>query len=230
MEKLNFELKKEVINPLVLVRIDWVQHSSGIYKMLTDIEPNYKLTDTHKYVLKLFLLYFTGNIDFTKEKMSNGKYGNLENGIWLVGNTGSGKSTIFDVFRQYTCNIIKTNSFVRQYASEIIEEVKVYGTPVMDKFYHNFQEENKKPKPITLYIDDVWNRPDEVVNFGTKSHVMEQLMDIRYNVFQRYGVRTFISTNKGLAGLKQMDIDERILGRMSEQFNIIELESNDFRK
>jgi len=230
MKELNFNISKDIINPIKKIDIDWAGHATGIQTMLKQIEPNYKMTEQHKHVLKLFLLYFTGNMNFITYEMSNDKPGDLQKGIWLVGNTGSGKSTIFDVFREYTCNIIRANSFIKYEADGLIEDVKVSGTSVLSQFYHNFTSENKGAKPITLYIDDVWNRPDKVVNFGTTSNVMEQLMGIRYNVFQRYGVRTFISTNKGLSELAEMDIDRRILGRMSEQFNIIELESKDFRK
>lgn len=232
MEHINRKLSLSRIaqyNPIGHIDINWNYHSNGILQILKDKQPNYELTEVHKIALKYFLQHFTGMKEFESNVFSNGKNGDLNKGILLIGNVGSGKSLIFEVFKQYTLEVIKRNGFIHRYASEIIDEVGTYGVTVLDEYFHNFQGDNKQPKPMTVYIDDLWNQRDEVNNYGTKINVMEKLMDIRYNVYQRYNVRTYASTNMYFKDLKEIRIDKRVLSRMYEMFNVLELNSKNFR-
>lgn len=210
------------------VDVNWVKHSNGIMEIARQYEPKFKLNDHNKTVLRLFLLYFTGNPNFITElKEQRGVEGNLDKGIMLIGGVGTGKSLMFKIFRKYTRDVINTNSFLDRSAIDIIDSVNVNGVKVLEEYNHNIVD--KIARPIRCYVDDIASKNELVNNYGTPINVIEQLLSIRYNIFARYGTLTHVSSNKFPAEMKEL-YDTRIIDRMKEMFNIIELGGKSFRK
>jgi DNA replication protein DnaC len=201
-------------NIIRAVDINWNQHSSGVLNIAKSIEPDFLIDETNKDVLKQLLLYFTGSDEFD---------GSLKKGIMLIGGVGTGKSLLFRIFKEYTSQIIRINSFQYHTSQEIIDNVNVKGVEYMDVFNHNYDN------PITCYIDDIASRNEVIKYYGTEVNVMEQLLSIRYNVFSRYRKLTHVTSNKYPSDFKDL-YDNRIVDRMKEMFNIIELTGKSFRK
>jgi DNA replication protein DnaC len=201
-------------NIIKTVEINWNQHSSGILNIAKSIEPDFLINENNKNLLKQLLLYFTGSDDFE---------GSLKKGIMLIGGVGTGKSLLFRIFKEYTSQIIRINSFQYHTGQEIVDNVNVKGVEYMDLFNHNFDN------PIVCYIDDIASRNEIIKYYGTEVNVMEQLLSIRYNVYSKYRKLTHVTSNKYPSDFKEL-YDDRIVDRMKEMFNIIELTGESFRK
>lgn len=218
---------QEKKNQIKEVKVDWVQHSNGVLNIAKTLVKDYKINETNKEVFKLLLLYFTGNPEFLTEfKKKTGVEGSFNKGIMLIGTVGTGKSLFFEIFKNYTRNIIRANSFQAYTSLDIIDSVNVSGASFLEKFNHNFF--GNKAKPLRVYIDDIAAKNETVKNYGTEINVIEQLLSIRYNVFQRYGTLTHCTTNKYPSELVEV-YDVRTVDRMKEMFNIIELKGKSFR-
>lgn len=208
------ELEPNDDNIIKTVEINWNQHSFGIINIAKSIEPDFVINETNKDTLKQLLLYFSGSSKFD---------GSLRKGIMLIGSVGTGKSLLFRVFKEYTSQIIRLNSFQYHTSQEIIDNVNVKGVEYMDLFNHNYDN------PITCYIDDIASRNEVIKYYGTEVNVMEQLLSIRYNIYSRYRKLTHVTSNKYPSDFKEL-YDDRIVDRMKEMFNIIELTGESFRK
>ena len=212
------------------IKINWEQHSRGILNIAKSIEPKFKITENNKHVLRLMLLYFSGNPVFITEMEDYFKVkGSFDKGLLIIGGVGTGKSMLFDIFKHYTMNILHTNSFQVHTAIDIIDSVNVSGVEYLEKYSHNFEHTNKRPNPLRCYIDDIASKNETVKNYGTEINVIEQLLSLRYNVFKRYGTLTHATSNKYPTELLSL-YDARIVDRMKEMFNIIELSGESFRK
>lgn len=196
------------------IEINWPQHAAGVVNIAKSIQPNFEITEENQFVLKELLLYFSGNKNFN---------GSLNKGLFLVGPVGTGKSLFMNVFKKYTSEILKANSFRVYQTSNIIDSVNISGAEYLELFNDNYNN------PITCYIDDISSQNEEVKHFGTSYNVIEQLLSIRYYVYSRYKKLTHISTNKYPKEMVKI-YDKRIVDRMREMFNIIELKGKSFRK
>ncbi len=189
-------------------------HYDGIINIFKYFEPNFIETDEIKSTITKLLYYFTGSSLFD---------GSLKKGIMLVGGLGTGKSLIFRVFKEYTGKILRMNSYQYHYSHEIVDNVNINGVEYLEKYNHNFGT------PITCYVDDIASRNEIIKYFGTEVNVMEQLLSIRYNIYIRYRKLTHVTSNKYPSDFKEL-YDERVIDRMKEMFNIVELKGKSFRK
>lgn len=221
------DIKEQNSQIIKCVEVDWLSHSKIIIEIARKIEPNYTLLDIHKPIYKLFLLYFTGNLNFINEYNAiYGDEGSLSKGLMLIGGVGTGKSLIFKVFKEYTKNILKVNSFQYHECLSIIDNVNIQGVKYLENYNDNFS--GKTAMPITCYLDDIAAKNETVKNFGTDINAIEQLLSIRYNVYSRYKKLTHCTTNKYNKELKNI-YDFRVIDRMREMFNIIEMPGDSFR-
>ena len=181
------------------ISIDWNSHSKTIIdialmlcpKKEDDPDSGYKINENNKPILKLLLLYFTGNKDFeTYCEEITGDTGSLDKGIMLNGGVGTGKTILFEIFKHYTKYVLSVNSFQQFTCIEIIDNVNISGPAYLEQF--SFRD----GKPITCYFDDIASKNEVVKHYGTEMNVIEQLLSLRYNVFQRYGTLTHCTSNK----------------------------------
>ena len=220
MKKINefFNFEENNRQEINKINIDWNVHANLIVMIGKHYESNFKVDKNNQRALKEMLLYFTGNELFS---------GNLNKGLMLIGEVGTGKSLLFKIFKKYTKDVIRTNGYQMHPAIDIIDNVNIQGVECLNIYSNNF--EGKQAHPIRCYIDDIATNREKVKHYGTEINVIEQLLSLRYNVFQRYGTLTHISSNKYPEELSAQ-YDERIIDRMKEMFNIIELEGSSRRK
>jgi hypothetical protein len=209
-------------NIIQSLNIDIDMHKVGIMNLFKMHVHDFIIDEDNKKAISLLFNYFIGNKQFCDE---NGI--SLSKGIMFCGGVGTGKSVLMKSFKTYTGEILKVNGFQYFDASEIIDSVNIYGVEYLDKFSHNLS--SKKANPISCYIDDIISKNEKIKNYGTEISVIEQLISIRYNIFTRYRKLTHFSTNIYPAEMGKY-YDERIIDRLTEMCNIIELPGSSRRK
>lgn len=210
-------------NIIKTIPINWNQHSIGIINIAKNLVSNFEINKNNKPILKLLLMYFTGNELFCDElEKLTGQKGSLSKGLYIVGNVGTGKTILVKTFKEYTKNILSRNSFHFINEIDLINLISVEGTKAID--YYGYNSGN----PITLYIDDFCSKNQKVKFYGQEIDVLDNLLTIRYIVFTKYKKLTHISTNKFPSELLKI-YDNRLIDRFVEMFNIVELNGNSFR-
>lgn len=211
----NSIMQKE--NIIKSFRLDEKDHKTRLLLSLKNIS-KFIIDDENRDVINKLYNYFTGNEKYCVENnISLGK------GIMLVGTVGSGKSILMRGLKQYTSTVLHYNSYQIHLSSEIIDNVNVQGVNYLIRFG------DAVGKPITCYIDDICSKNEIVKNYGTEIKVIEQLVSIRYNIYQKYSLLTHFSTNVYPENMKDY-YDNRTIDRLKEMCNVIELKGESRRK
>jgi len=204
------------------IPINWDVHAHGVFNLIKYFEPEFKISEQQKKLLKQLLLYFTGNNHFE---------GSLSKGLLLTGSVGSGKTLFLEkVFKTYTSEELKVNSFIPFNFKDIAESYKTEGEnafmPIKAKRHETFRE---RMVVSPVLIDDLGAGDFILTNFGNKVNLIDKIINVRYLVYSRFRKLTHATTNLYVSDFKK-HCDERTVSRMSEMFNIIELQDNDYRK
>ncbi|RLD69241.1 MAG: hypothetical protein DRI95_00685 [Bacteroidetes bacterium] len=209
----------EIENIIKSISVNWNEHANGILNLIKSNEPNYEMTANHKYLLKELLLYFTGNSEFK---------GSLNKGILLTGSVGGGKSLLLErIFKHYTSVINQLNSYHLFNFKELSEDFKIKGDIALNELKAIKTNNKTTVKPVL--IDDLGSGNFLVKNYGNDINLIDTIIDIRYLVLSRYRKITHATSNLYISDFKTI-VDDRTISRMSEMFNILELEGKDYRK
>ena len=209
--------------------VNWTEHTKLISKIANHFEPRFIYNEENRLMFKLFLQYFTGSIEFEKTYLDHfGTKGNLNKGLFVIGGVGVGKTLLFKIFKSYTKTILHSNSFRFYNASEIIDNVNIDGKEYLKIFSDNFIDRGIS-NPYTIYIDDLGATNESVNHYGSKTNVIEELLSVRHNVYERYNKLTHVSTNLYSKDLKER-YGIRIIDRIKGMYNIIEFKGESKRK
>ena len=214
-------------NIIKTIPINWNVEANNILKIGMQFIPiktnqnneyivgtGFQIDEKNKGLLRNLLIYFSGN--------EKGAY-SLNKGLLLIGGVGTGKTILMKIFKEYTMNILQSNSFVNYSAQDIVHNVETDGLKILKEFGTTIQ------KPSVCYFDDIASANEIVNYYGTKTNVIETLLSMRYEVFSRFGKLTHLTTNKTPLELRKV-YGERVFDRMKEMFNIVLLDSGSRRK
>lgn len=203
------------------IPINWDTHAHGVFNLIKYFEPNFKMSETQKELLRELLLYFTGNSDFK---------GSLSKGILLTGSVGSGKTLLLEkVFKTYTSEELQQNSYIPYNFKDLAECYKTEGDKAFEQIKAKKHESLNRMIVSPVLIDDLGAGDYILGNFGNKINLIDKVIDVRYLIFSRFRKLTHATTNLYISDFKKA-VDERTISRMAEMFNIIELQDNDYRK
>lgn len=134
-------------------------------------------------------------------------------GVLLIGQTGSGKSLVFEVLHRIL-NPNDKKRFKIESSMDIVHDYNSSGSEVFEAFK---QKRN-------FVIDDLG-----VENmgrfFGTDCNVLEDLIQIRYNLFKTDGFKTHFTTNLIIPDISKK-YGSRVLSRLGEMCEIVVLGGN----
>jgi DNA replication protein DnaC len=199
------------------IKIDIDRHLQVIETIGKYYCNSFKIDKNNEDTINQMLLYFTGSEKCRYE---------LNKGIFLVGGIGTGKTLLFKIFKIYTSSLLKKNSFQSYTTMDVVENVAISGLEYLKIFSDNLQ--GNRAVPIRCYIDDIASSNEKVNYYGTDINVIERLLSLRYNVYQKYGVLTHVSSNKYPKTLEDI-YDSRMTDRFVEMFNVLELKGNSRR-
>ena len=197
------------LEPILSVRIKQAFMASSV-----SVLDNFTVTENIKQHLNDLCAYFLG---------LEGKL-NLNKGVYLVGEYGVGKSTLMKIYRQWLADWwpFSGNGFMITSVEEIIEYYKKNNN--LDKFTTNYNED-KWPDPKHLLINEFGKEIKDKI-YGTEaSHIMNNLMMLRYDLFQNQGKLTHITSNS-----MPFSDEKALMDRYVEMFNVVKINGNSFRK
>ena len=157
----------------------------------------------------------------------------LNKGLLLCGSVGVGKTKIMQLFsvnKRQNFEVLNALDISNLFASksenggvEVISRFSKMHKPLQVKHEDNLWQER-----TGLCIDDLGTEEDKI-NFGNKSNVIADILFGRYSNSSLARDMTHVTTNLTVKGIKER-YGERIWSRMSEMFNVIQMEGGDRRE
>lgn len=144
----------------------------------------------------------------------------LKKGIYLWGNVGRGKSFLMSLLSVF-CKEIEYS-----YRNFNIYSVKELSFKVVRDSNIKHLDDCLKGK---VCLDDVGFEEKNVFLYKNSVPIMEFLVDGRYNLFQKTGMVTHMTSNVP-PGLLETEYSKRVESRIHEMFNLVELKGIDKRK
>lgn len=207
---------------------NWIQ--SGIYKTdSTRIEPKcdpqelfqnfiriaqripggYEINKQNEQILYKLCMYFSNSPELDQSI--------LRKGIMLVGNAGSGKTTIMRIFSQIV-------PFSMLYVDSICDNVRKEGQEAIDRLYS---------RPHDEFCYDDLGSEQKIKFYGSQMDVMHDVIIKRCRNLVMHGTRTHFTTNMSMGEISKL-YDLRVESRLNEMCNVLVLGGNkeykDFRK
>lgn len=155
------------------------------------------------------LCYYFSNVPY-------GKF-NLNKGIFLAGNTGSGKTMMMRLFSQVV-------PFGFYYVDNICDNVRRDGQEPLDKIKNRSFDE--------LCFDD-FGSEGKITHYGSNYNVMYDIVVRRCQDFVHHKTKTHFTSNMTMQNIREL-YDLRIESRLHEMCNIVvlggKLDYKDWRK
>lgn len=200
--------------------------------LIVSIGKNYMLrefsdfvVDEHNSKVLRFLAYYFNNCILAESVFPNESY-KLHKNILLVGEPGTGKTMIMQIFSDYLRATGNENCFRNISMTQLMNYHKVYGH--IDKYTYNelkgasTREAYDGVAPFGVCLNDLGLATEKQKSFGTLlTQITDEFLFARYEIYQQYGKRYHITSNLTVRELKER-FEARLIDRF-KSFNVIEL-------
>ncbi len=196
--------KKVYGEPVPEVPLTYDQAKGLFWRTAKSLIPEYQIQDKDVYQnLVKYFFDMESSLDTSK-------------GLLIIGGTGCGKTQVFKAMQQTLFNT-SIPSF------RICECINVeYAIRSGNNVYEDFNYG-------VVSFDDLGSEQIETVVFGNRVTVMNEILQLRYNSFQRSGLKTHLTSNLSEAEIESK-YGTRIFDRLKEMCNIIIFDWQSFRK
>lgn len=173
----------------------------------------FTIVDSNRRSLDDLFLYFHGNTGTL----------DLKKGIYMFGEFGCGKTSIFGLFSKYLASEFpfSKNGFGNVSIEQVLEDWK------KDKNVEKYLFSSYSGKPVSYCFHEIGKKLNEQFYGTDVNQIINSLMMRRYELFQRYGTRTHVTSN--FAPNKLSCFDNAVLDRLKEMFNFVEWHGGSFR-
>jgi len=163
------------------------------------ISSDYVIDQDNDQMIENLILYFIGDPLFP---------GDLSKGLLMVGGLGTGKTTLFKIFRE-----ILTGLQIKDWNLRVVK-----CTEVVEAWEHTGWEGVAKYKTGAWCFDDLGEENLEANHYGSRYNVMAKILSDRYERWQDEGQITHISTNY-IPSLLESKYGERVMDRIAHMSN-----------
>jgi hypothetical protein len=214
---------------LVQTRWSYDQTKSFIlYRATCIFEKPFEVDEHNVFLVDLLCYYFSEDPRFLSTCEAAGiKNPSLEKGILLAGNMGTGKTWMMKLFQKNQRQV-----YYMRNAKVIASSVESGGAEAELEYVGTFPTASNDPSTMFqpfagLCIDDMGTE-EEKKYFGNHRNVIGDLIELRY-ARKTTGLLLHGTTNLTSQQLKEY-YGDRVISRMREIFNFIELPGEDRRK
>lgn len=198
----------------------------AIGKMRT---PKFKIDDENRFAYENFIKWLHADPTMQALDPSSGATisGSLKRGIYIAGNTGSGKSWCLEIMREYA----RAMGVPIKFKSE--ESIKpllwsIYRADEVCREWACIGDIQKFKTISILAIQDLGQEQQETLYMGNRMNVLKQLLEYRGD---QDGQLTLITSNLKLSGKKLEELyGDRVQSRLFEMCNYFEIKGKDRRK
>lgn len=148
----------------------------------------------------------------------------LNRGLWLHGDIGTGKTTLLKIYREFV-----ELTYPRNNSSRVADKYRFRIHPCMSiclKFASEGYDVLNHHIDRTAAYDELGSEPRVTNYYGTPVNVFEYLLQIRYG---RGDLRTHVTTNLSMKQVAER-YGDRIEDRCMEMFNRIEMNGDTRRR
>ncbi len=188
---------------------------------------SYQIDDHNRKVL-LFLTYYFNGCKLA-EKVFPGEDYKIHKNILLIGEPGTGKTMIMQIFSDYLRITENENRFRNISMTQLMNYYKINGH--IDRYTFNELEDPKasEGKPFNVCLNDLGLMTEKQKSFGTTlTQVTDEFLFARYEIYQQYSKRYHITSNLTVKDLKSR-FEDRLVDRF-KSFNVLELHGESRRK
>lgn len=186
--------------------------------------PIYAIDQSNEHCIHNLVSWLLNDPEMTAIEPNSGRLvkGRLDKGIYLAGNTGSGKSLVMKILAMMESKIgiagtDKIPTWIEVRADEVVSEFAANGYESL-AFY--------KKAPV-LCIQDLGAEPNEVLYMGNRVNVMKLILESRGD---RLDQMTLITSNLPINCQENVArYGERVVSRLMEMCNYLTLVGEDRR-
>lgn len=186
------------------------------------------VVDEHNRNVLRFLTYYFNGCKLAENIFPNEGY-KLHKNILLIGEPGTGKTLLMQVFADYLRLTGNDNAFMNISATQLMNYYKVNGH--IDKYTYNEAgaKDSFDGSPVNVCLNDLGLMTERAKSFGTElTKVTDEFLFARYEIYQQQGKRYHITSNLSVKELKTR-FEGRLVDRF-KSFNVIELRGGSRRK
>lgn len=187
----------------------------------------FEIDEHNKNVLRFLTYYFNGCLE--AEKIFPDEDYKIHKNLLLIGEPGTGKTMIMQVFADYLRLTGNVNQFQNISATQLMNYYKINNH--IDKFTFNelAHPEKFEGDPFNVCLNDLGLQTENQRSYGTLlTQVTDEFLFARYEIYQQTGKRYHITSNLTVKDLKER-FEDRLVDRF-KSFNVIELRGSSRRK
>ena len=207
-----------------------IQHALLIVEVIGKMRsPKFEIDEDNRFAYENFIKWLRGDKTMQALNPNTGEViqGDLNRGIYIAGNTGSGKSWCLEIMQEYA----QVLRLPIDFSGEVESKSLIWNACRADEICRDYAEEGDiqkfKTRPI-LAIQDFGQEPQETLYMGNRLNVLRQLIEYRGD---QDGQLTLITSNLKLSGKKLEErYSDRVQSRLFEMCNYFEIKGKDRRK
>ena len=207
-----------------------IQHALLIVEVIGKMRsPKFVIDEDNRFAYENFIKWLRGDKTMQALNPITGEViqGDLTRGIYIAGNTGSGKSWCLDIMQEYA----QVLRLPIEFSGKEDTKPLIWGACRADEICREWAEEGQiqkfKTRPI-LAIQDFGQEPQETLYMGNRLNVLRQLIEYRGD---QDGQLTLITSNLKLSGKRVEErYSDRVQSRLFEMCNYFEIKGADRRK
>lgn len=193
--------------------------------------PKFVIDDANRFVYTNFIKWLHGDITMRAIDPTTGAIiaGDINKGIYIGGNTGTGKSWCVDIMREYSA---AARFFYRMPEGEHDNNYPLTWQLLRAKDYCDefatTGDIKRYTSRIVLAIQDLGTEPTETIYMGNRENVIRQMLEARGDMVNEI---TIITSNLKINGDTLVGTyGKRVASRLAEMCNYFTLRGEDRRR